>query len=78
MPTTPARGRHRFPAKKRPRVSYNLGLEGFEYSHGVALSQEGGQWHVMSNTTQERFSDRASAHRRFNELVRINRDLGLG
>lgn len=64
--------------RKRPKVSYQLALEGFEYSHGVALSREGAVIHVISNTTREKFTDPGSAKRRFDELVKINRDLGLG
>lgn len=78
MRATPARGRNKFPKQKRPRITYQLSTETFQYSHGVALSQENGSFHVMSATTQERFTDRASAQRRFDALVRINRDLGLG
>jgi hypothetical protein len=77
MAATPARGRHRFPATKRRRVSYNVPLEGFRYAHGVALTQEGSRWVVMGSGIKETYVDHLSAQTRYAQLVKINRLAGL-
>lgn len=78
MIAKPARGRKRFPAQAGRRITYQVGTELFLYEFGVALSQENGRYHVISGTTRETFNDRTAAIARHTQLVRINKNLGLG
>lgn len=79
MQAKPARGRNKFAPRKRPRITYQLSTEGFEYRHGVSFSQEAGRFHVINSITRsrEQFTDRPSAYRRFERLAEINKNLGV-